>query len=85
VSVNVKGYLDLKGLFGLDESVPAGYQKITFETEINSPADDETLRQLIDTVESHCPVLDILCSQQKITGIAKVKGRQIHSLQSKAA
>ena len=85
VQVNVKGYLDLKGLLGMDESVPAGYSQITFEALLESSADDESLRKLIDTVESHCPVLDILCREQNIKGVAKVGGRQIHRIQSKAA
>ncbi|MBC8210334.1 MAG: OsmC family protein [Gammaproteobacteria bacterium] len=85
VRVNVRGYLDLKGMFGLDESVPSGYERITFEAEIDSSADDESLRKLVEVVESHCPVMDILCRAQKISGVVKVDGREIHSLQSKAA
>ncbi len=85
VKVNVKGYLNLQGMFGLDEKVPAGYEKITFEAELESSADDESLRKLVETVERHCPVLDILCRSQNIIGVAKIDGREIHSLQSKAA
>ena len=85
VKVNVRGYLDLKGLFGLDESVPPGYKRITFETEIESSADDDSLRKLIETVESHCPVLDILARPQSVTGKAKVNGRELHSLTTDAA
>lgn len=85
VKVNARGYLDLKGLFGLDPEVPAGYKRITFETHIESPADDDSLRKLIETVESHCPVLDILARAQAVKGSAKVNGRELHSLQTSAA
>jgi len=85
VRVNARGYLNLKGLFGLDESVPAGYSRITFETEIESPADDESLRKLIETVESHCPVMDILTRPMNISGTAKANGRELHRLTSNAA
>lgn len=33
VKVNASGYLDLKGLFGLDENVPAGYSRFVFEVD----------------------------------------------------
>ncbi len=85
VQVNVRGYLDLKGLFGLDESIPAGYKRINFETQIKSSASDEALLKLIETVESHCPVLDILVSGQNISGTATVNGKQLHSLSKTAA
>lgn len=85
VKVNVRGYLDLKGLFGLDADVPPGYKRITFETLIESPADDDSLRKLIETVEGHCPVLDILARPQSVSGTAKVNGRELHSLTTNAA
>lgn len=85
VKVNVRGYLDLKGLFGLDPSIPPGYKRITFDTEIESPAGDESLRKLVETVEGHCPVLDILSRPQSVSGTAKVHGRELHSLSTDAA
>lgn len=85
VEVDVRGYLDLKGLFGMEEGVPAGFKKISFDTRISSDADDEALKQLIDTVENHCPVLDILCRAQEISGTASVNGKQLATLSKKAA
>lgn len=85
VKVNARGYLDLKGLFGLDSEVPAGYSRITFEAELESPADDESLRKLVDAVENHCPVLDILARAQSVSGTAKIQGRELHKLEKNAA
>lgn len=85
VKVNVRGYLDLKGLFGMDENVPPGYKRISFETEIKSPASDAELEKLIDTVENHCPVLDILSTAQQISGSATANGKQLHQLTKNAA
>ncbi len=75
VSVDVKGYLDLKGLFGMDESVPAGFRKICYETSIESPADSETLRKLVQVVESHCPVYDTLARAIEVTGSVSLNGK----------
>ncbi|RCX30215.1 OsmC family protein [Thioalbus denitrificans] len=85
VEVSARGYLDLKGLFGLDAEVPPGYKRITFDTRIESQADEETLARLIETVESHCPVLDILSRAIPVSGTASVNGRQLRSLQTSAA
>lgn len=77
VKVNVRGYLDLKGLLGMDEHVPPGYKRITFETEIKSPASESQLETLVHTVERTCPVLDILNRPQQVTGVAIVNGKQV--------
>lgn len=74
VKVNLKGSLDLKGLFGMDASIPPGYQKISYETILRSPAPEEELRKLIEAVESHCPVLDTLVRPVEVTGKVTVNG-----------
>ena len=68
VKVSLKGSLDLKGLFGMDPSIPPGYQKISYETVLRSPAPEAELRKLIEAVESHCPVLDTLVRPIEVTG-----------------
>ena len=85
VSVNVRGYLDLKGMFGLDESVTPGFNRISFDTEITSPADSESISKLIHTVETHCPVLDILVKPQSVSGKVKVNGKVHGALNTNAA
>ena len=74
VKVNLKGSLDLKGLFGMDPAIPPGYQKITYETILKSSAPEEELRKLIDAVETHCPVLDTLVRPIEVTGKVTING-----------
>lgn len=74
VKVNLKGALDLKGLFGMDPSIPPGYQKISFETTLKSPASEEELRMLVEAVESHCPVLDTLVRPIDVSGKVTING-----------
>lgn len=80
IKVNLKGYLDLRGLFGMDNNIPSGYEKIIFETHLKSSADTETLAKLIETVESHCPVLDTFVRsidvQDKVTVNGKLMDKQ---------
>lgn len=77
VKVNLRGYLDLRGLFGMDAAVPPGYQKIIFETALDSPADAETLKKLVRTVESHCPVLDTLARAIEVSGQVAINGKVV--------
>lgn len=80
--VEVKGYLDLRGLLSIDPAVSPGYQSIVYETKITSSASDAALLQLIEVVEGHCPVMDILARAQNITGKAIVNGKQLHAYPS---
>jgi putative redox protein len=78
VTVNVQGDLDVRGLFGVGNSIPAGYSNIAFETIVESEADEESLKKLVAVVEARCPVLDTLSRPVEITGTAfvKKKGRK---------
>lgn len=74
VKVDLKGSIDLKGLFGMDPDIPPGYQKVTFETTLKSPASQEELRKLVEAVESHCPVLDSLVRPVEVSGKVLING-----------
>lgn len=84
VKVNVKGNLDLKGMFGLDAEVPAGFTDITFQTSIESNADNATLLKLVEAAETNCPVLDILTRQIPVEGNVSINGTDMKSLAKSA-
>lgn len=84
VSVDVKGYLDARGLFGMADVAP-GYENLRFETSISSSSDPESIRRLITTVESHCPVLDTITRSVEVSGTCCLNGKTIHSIQQKTA
>ncbi|ACY16028.1 OsmC family protein [Haliangium ochraceum] len=60
VAVTVKGSLDLRGFFAVDDEVRPGYKEIEAEVRIDSPASAEDIARLVEEVERHCPVLDCL-------------------------
>ncbi len=66
VSVTVKGSLDLRGFFDVDAEVRPGYHRIVSEVKLDSPASEEDVARLIDAVESHCPVLDMLTNHTPV-------------------
>jgi len=85
VQVKTRGYPDLHGLLGLDAEIPPGFQRVTFEVDLQSPAPDADLRKLVDMVESHCPVMDILTRSLQVDGKARVNGRALAEQVSSAA
>jgi uncharacterized OsmC-like protein len=60
VSVKVAGDIDLRGFFAVDDAVRPGFQSISIDVEFDSPASDAELARLKETVDQHCPVLDII-------------------------
>ncbi|MFK7816425.1 MAG: OsmC family protein [Gammaproteobacteria bacterium] len=75
--VKLEGNLDLHGLFGMgvDKGIPPGFQDLSFESIIESPASDEELKQLVDAVEAQCPILDTLVRAVPVTGTATINGK----------
>lgn len=71
VSVETKGYLDLRGFLNLAD-VGAGLERVTYTTRIESPEPPEKLRELARLVEAHCPVLDTLRSPVQVAGALEI-------------
>ena len=59
VSVKLEGDLDLRGFFGVDDSIRPGFTQIRGSVRFDSPATPEELAQLKEVVDAHCPVLDL--------------------------
>lgn len=72
VKVSVRGSLDLRGLFGVDENVKAGFDEIIYETVLVSSAEQSKLQKLINIVEKNCPVLDTLTRAVSVKGSVKI-------------
>jgi putative redox protein len=84
VEVQVKGYLDVRGLFAMAE-VAAGYKNIRFETNIKSPASPEQIRKLVEQVESHCPVMDTITRSIQVSGESYHNGTAVGATKLAAA
>ena len=67
VSVRVEGDVDLRGFFSAKDGVRPGYRGIRAIVALDSTAPGEDLRRLKETVDSHCPVLDILTNRVPVT------------------
>jgi putative redox protein len=67
VSVKMSGDIDLRGFFGVDDKVRAGFQAIHGEVHIESRASATDLARLKAAVDAHCPVLDMLSTPVPVT------------------
>ena len=67
LTVNVEGTLDLRGLFMID-NVSAGFKDLRYNFHIESPDDEEKIRELAEKVVEHCPVVDSLKRPTAISG-----------------
>ena len=85
VKVTLTGDINLKGMLNLDESTPSGYNQINLKTDIESDADEETLLNLIEAVEDHCPVMDSILREITISGSAAVNGKALFRSRLKKA
>lgn len=61
ISTRLVGDIDLQGLLALDDSVPAGYEQIRIEMDIEADCSDEELDDLLAFSKEHSPVCNTVC------------------------
>jgi uncharacterized OsmC-like protein len=61
LSTELAGDLDLQGLLGLDDSVPAGYEQIRITMRVKADCSDEALDDLLAYAQQHSPVCNTVC------------------------
>jgi uncharacterized OsmC-like protein len=67
ISTRMRGKIDMHGLLGLDESVPAGYESIQIEMDIQADCSDKELDELLAFVQGHSPVCNTVCRPVPVT------------------
>lgn len=61
LSTELAGELDLQGVLGLDDSVPAGYEQIRIHMHVKADCSDKELDDLIAYAQRHSPVCNTVC------------------------
>lgn len=61
LSTELSGDLDLQGLLGLDDNVPAGYEQIRIAMHVEADCSDEALDDLLAYTQQHSPVCNTVC------------------------
>jgi len=62
IDITAEGDLDARRLFGIDETVRAGFTEVRLQITITGPESDERYQQLREAVDAHCPVLDLFAN-----------------------
>ncbi len=76
VSVRVEGDLDLRGFFGVDESVRPGFGDVRLVVTISGPESEEVYRELQREADRYCPVLDIFQNAVPVTTHLEVEAQE---------
>jgi len=59
VHVDVEGDLDVRGFFGIEDTVRPGFGAVRLQVRVSGPETAERYQELSDAVDAHCPVLDL--------------------------
>lgn len=59
VEIDIDGDIDLRGFFGVDERVRAGFNAVRIRVSLGGPEDPSRYAELAAAVDIHCPVLDL--------------------------
>lgn len=59
IEIAAEGDLDVRGFFGFDDYVRAGFTSVRLEITPTGPETVERYQELADAVDAHCPVLDL--------------------------
>jgi uncharacterized OsmC-like protein len=59
ITAAAEGDLDVRGFFGLDDTVRPGFTEVRVSIDITGPDDAGLYRELHRVVDEHCPVLDL--------------------------
>lgn len=59
--------LDVRGLFGIDETVRPGFGGVRLKVQVAGPETRERYEELQATVDAHCPVFDIVANPTPIS------------------
>ena len=59
VEISVDGDIDLRGFFGIDDRIRAGFNAVRINVSLSEPEDAARYQELAAVVDAHCPVLDL--------------------------
>lgn len=61
LSTELDGDIDLHGLLGLNDEIPAGYREIRVKMHVEADCSDKELDDLLAFAEAHSPVCNTVC------------------------
>ena len=71
IDITADGDLDARRLFGIDDSVRAGFSDIRLVITLTGPETEERYQELRATVDAHCPVLDLFANATPVSAVVQ--------------
>lgn len=71
ITIDAEGDLDVRGLFGIDESIRSGFSDIRLTVGISGPESQERYDELARTVEARCPVQDLFSNPTPLRTVVR--------------
>lgn len=68
IEVSAEGDLDVRRLFGIDDSGRAGFHDVRLKVDITGPNSTEEYEKLRAVVDERCPVLDLFANPVPTSG-----------------
>jgi len=59
VDIDIDGDIDLRGFFGIDDKIRAGFNAVRIRVNLSGPESPARYKELAAAVDAHCPVLDL--------------------------
>src|SRR5205085_3186946 len=72
VEVTVEADYDAAGMYGIDDSVPPGFQAMRYHVSISSPAPEGRVRELVEYADRHSSLLDSFRRAVPVSGEIKI-------------
>ena len=73
IDIQAEGDLDARRLFGIDETVRAGFTAVRLAITLTGPEPEERYQELRAVVDAHCPVLDLFANPTPVS-VSVAKG-----------
>jgi putative redox protein len=67
IDIQAEADLDVRKLFGIDESPRAGFSAVRLGVSITGPESEERYNDLRAAVDTHCPVLDLFVNPTPVS------------------
>lgn len=67
IAIDAEGDLDARRLFGLDETVRAGFTDVRLKVSVTGPETEARYQELKNAVDAHCPVLDLFVNPTPVS------------------
>lgn len=67
IEIKAEGDLDVRRLFGIEESVRPGFIDVRLAISISGPESEQRYEELRTAVDAHCPVLDLFANPTPVS------------------